>query len=69
MGDYHWYLAEFATGDNRNDSADELLEAYKVASDVATTEHPLVHIHFGLALNLSIFHYEILKCRPRSVIS
>ena len=29
MGDYHRYLAEFATGDKRKDSADKSLEAYK----------------------------------------
>ena len=39
MGDYHRYLAEFATGDKRKDSADKSLEAYKAASDVAVTEH------------------------------
>ncbi|OBZ70211.1 protein 14-3-3 [Grifola frondosa] len=41
MGDYHRYLAEFATGDKRKDSADKSLEAYKAASDVAVTELPL----------------------------
>ncbi|KAF7355692.1 14-3-3 protein [Mycena sanguinolenta] len=40
MGDYHRYLAEFATGDKRKDSADKSLEAYKAASDVAVTELP-----------------------------
>lgn len=28
MGDYHRYLAEFATGDKRKESADKSLEAY-----------------------------------------
>jgi len=32
MGDYHRYLAEFATGDNWKDLADKSLEAYKAAS-------------------------------------
>src|SRR5882757_1652312 len=35
MGDYHRYLAEFATGDKRKDSADKSLGAYKDASEVA----------------------------------
>ncbi|KAI9434420.1 14-3-3 protein [Lactarius indigo] len=43
MGDYHRYLAEFATGDKRKDSADKSLEAYKAASDVAVTELPPTH--------------------------
>ena len=40
MGDYHRYLAKFATGDKRKDSTDKSLEAYKTASDVAVTELP-----------------------------
>ncbi|RKL03072.1 14-3-3 protein, partial [Fusarium oxysporum] len=31
-GDYHRYLAEFAIGDRRKDSADKSLEAYKAAT-------------------------------------
>ncbi|KAJ7740879.1 14-3-3 protein [Mycena olivaceomarginata] len=71
MGDYHRYLAEFATGDKRKDSADKSLEAYKAASDVAVTELPPTHpIRLGLALNFSVFYYEILNspdraCHPR----
>ena len=62
MGDYHRYLAEFATGDKRKDSADKSLEAYKAASDVAVTELPPTHpIWLGLALNFFVFYYEILN--------
>ena len=42
-GDYHRYLAEFALGDKRKDSADKSLDAYKAASDVAVTELPPTH--------------------------
>ncbi len=56
MGDYHRYLAEFATGDKRKDSADKSLEAYKAASDVAVNDLPPTHpIRLGLALNFSVF--------------
>jgi len=66
-GDYHRYLAEFATGDKRKDSADKSLDAYKAASDVAVTELPPTHpIRLGLALNFSVFYYEILNSPDRA---
>ncbi|KAI8603259.1 14-3-3 1 protein [Dissophora ornata] len=66
-GDYHRYLAEFATGDKRKEAADKSLEAYKAASDVAITELPPTHpIRLGLALNFSVFYYEILNSPDRA---
>ena len=62
IGDYHRYLAEFAVGDNEKDNADRSLEAYKAATDVAVTELPPTHpIRLSLALNFSVFYYEILN--------
>lgn len=53
-GDYHRYLAEFATGNDRKDAAECSLAAYKSASDIATSELPPTHpIRLGLALNFS----------------
>jgi 14-3-3 protein epsilon len=67
MGDYRRYLAEFATGDKRKDNADKSLAAYKDASDVAVTELPPTHpIRLGLALNFSVFYYEILNSPDRA---
>jgi 14-3-3 protein epsilon len=66
-GDYHRYLAEFATNDRRKEAADLSLEAYKSASDVAVTELPPTHpIRLGLALNFSVFYYEILNSPDRA---
>lgn len=36
-GDYHRYLAEFATGDRRGKSSEESLAAYKSASEIAAS--------------------------------
>jgi len=60
-GDYYRYLVEVKTGDDRsafaNQSKDAYGEATKEADNLANT-HP---IKLGLALNFSVFHYEIMN--------
>lgn len=66
-GDYHRYLAEFATGNDRKEAAENSLVAYKAASDVAHTDLAPTHpIRLGLALNFSVFYYEILNSPDRA---
>jgi len=66
-GDYHRYLAEFATGDARKGAAENSLAAYKSASEIAVTELAPTHpIRLGLALNFSVFYYEILNSPDRA---
>ncbi|XP_023117143.1 tyrosine 3-monooxygenase/tryptophan 5-monooxygenase activation protein, epsilon polypeptide 1 isoform X1 [Amphiprion ocellaris] len=66
-GDYHRYLAEFATGNNRKEAAENSLVAYKSATDIASTDLPPTHpIRLGLALNFSVFYYEILNSPDRA---
>jgi len=61
-GDYHRYLAEFAQGEARKTAAEHSQSAYKAATDIAVTELPPTHpIRLGLALNYSVFNYEILN--------
>ncbi|KAJ9057955.1 hypothetical protein DSO57_1017607 [Entomophthora muscae] len=60
-GDYHRYLAEFATSDVRDGAAKSANEAYNSATEVAQVELAPTHpIRLGLALNYSVFHYEIM---------
>ncbi|XP_064648638.1 14-3-3 protein beta/alpha-1-like isoform X1 [Lineus longissimus] len=61
-GDYHRYLAEVATGDDRAAAVKNSKDAYQKAYDTAKNDAsmPPTHpIRLGLALNFSVFHYEI----------
>ena len=61
-GDYNRYLSEFQSGDTRKESAGQALDAYKSATDIASSDLPPTHpIRLGLALNFSVFYYEILN--------
>jgi len=66
-GDYFRYMAEFTTGTERKEASEHSLVAYKAASDKAyaslTSTHP---IRLGLALNFSVFYYEILNAPERA---
>jgi len=66
-GDYYRYLAEFQSGEDRQKSADASLDAYKTASEVANGGLAPTHpIRLGLALNFSVFYYEILNSPDRA---
>ncbi|XP_057421932.1 14-3-3-like protein C [Lotus japonicus] len=66
-GDYYRYLAEFKSGDDRKEAADQSMKAYQLASTTAETELPPTHpIRLGLALNFSVFYYEILNSPERA---
>lgn len=61
-GDYYRYLAEVATGDRRTTVVEDSQLAYQNAFEVSKSEMQPTHpIRLGLALNFSVFYYEILN--------
>jgi len=61
-GDYYRYLAEVAGGDDRANIMDQSAKSYTKAFEIAGSEMPPTHpIRLGLALNYSVFYYEILN--------
>jgi hypothetical protein len=60
-GDYKRYLAEVATGDKKKDVVEQSKEAYEKAQEIAASISPTNPIRLGLALNYSVFYYEIVN--------
>ncbi|XP_059194527.1 14-3-3 protein zeta-like [Centropristis striata] len=61
-GDYFRYLAEVATGEDRTTTIEASKDAYQGAFDISKGEMQSTHpIRLGLALNFSVFYYEILN--------
>ncbi|KAH8662776.1 14-3-3 domain-containing protein [Ilyonectria robusta] len=66
-GDYSRYLAEFGSGEKRNTAITSAQEAYKIATDVAQIELVATHpLRLGVALNFSVFYYEIQNSPDRA---
>lgn len=66
-GDYYRYLAEVATGETRTGVVDESQKAYQEAFDISKNKMQPTHpIRLGLALNFSVFFYEILNAPDRA---
>ncbi|XP_059376564.1 tyrosine 3-monooxygenase/tryptophan 5-monooxygenase activation protein, theta polypeptide b [Carassius carassius] len=66
-GDYYRYLAEVASGDDKKTTIENSQDAYQKAFDISKTEMQPTHpIRLGLALNFSVFFYEILNCPEKA---
>ena len=66
-GDYQRYQAEYTTGQAHQVATETALLAYKAAMEIATADIAPSHpIRLGLALNFSVFYYEILQSPERA---
>jgi len=60
--DYYRYIAEFSDGDKKSKAAENARLAYEDAQKVAEKDLAVTHpIRLGLALNFSVFQYEVLQ--------
>jgi len=60
MADYYRYLAEFKSGSDKSEIGTNAEQAYKEATTKATQDLAPTHpIRLGLALNYSVFLYEV----------
>ena len=64
VGDYYRYIAETAQGDHLEKTKTEALKAYEEAQQI--TLPPCNPIKLGLALNFSVFHYEVMKDQKKA---
>uniref|UniRef100_A0A1A8G1K0 Tyrosine 3-monooxygenase/tryptophan 5-monooxygenase activation protein, beta polypeptide n=1 Tax=Nothobranchius korthausae TaxID=1143690 RepID=A0A1A8G1K0_9TELE len=61
-GDYFRYLSEVASGNTKQETVQNSQNAYQEAFDISKKEMQPTHpIRLGLALNFSVFYYEILN--------
>eukprot|EP00403_Amphidinium_massartii_P027302 CAMPEP_0178398776 /NCGR_PEP_ID=MMETSP0689_2-20121128/14944_1 /TAXON_ID=160604 /ORGANISM="Amphidinium massartii, Strain CS-259" /LENGTH=241 /DNA_ID=CAMNT_0020019543 /DNA_START=98 /DNA_END=823 /DNA_ORIENTATION=+ len=61
-GDYYRYIAEFTDGDKKSSAAENARKSYEEAQKVAEKDLAVTHpIRLGLALNFSVFQYEVLQ--------
>merc|ERR1712084_141326 len=58
--DYYRYIAEFTDGDAKSKAAENARQAYADAAAVAEKDLAVTH-PIGLALNYSVFMYEVLS--------
>lgn len=59
--DYYRYLAECGTAETNKHAAERCREAYKAADELAGGLSPTNPTKLGVALNYSVFHYDIMN--------
>ena len=61
IGDYCRYIAESAKDDRLEKCKTQALESYNSANEIAQKDLGACNsIRLGLALNFSVFHYEVM---------
>ena len=63
-GDYYRYIAETASGEKLEQAKNEALKAYSEAQKINLP--PCNSIKLGLALNFSVFKYEVMADKKKA---
>lgn len=59
-GDYYRYISEYTSGAAHDNAGEKAHAAYKAATEIADADLKTTHpIRLGLALNYSVFYYEV----------
>jgi 14-3-3 protein epsilon len=67
IGDYYRYEAECAGEDTIANVKEGALSHYQLAQGASETLNPCNPIRLGLALNFSVFHYEVLNNKKQAI--
>merc|ERR1711879_435757 len=67
MGDYYRYLAEFSVGEQQAQEAAAAKQSYSDAVNLADGLSPNNAIRLGLALNFSVFYFEVLRSPSEAI--
>ena len=66
-GDYYRYHSEFALGNDFDTATNQAEKAYKEAYEIANKDIPISNsTRLGLALNYSVFYYEIKNLKDEA---
>ena len=68
IGDYFRYMAESAQGDKLAQARDGALEYYKQAETAGKDLPACNAIKLGLALNFSVFYYEVMQDNKQACV-
>eukprot|EP00347_Sterkiella_histriomuscorum_P019923 403339788 len=68
VGDYYRYMAESATGDKLAQARDGALQHYNLAEQAGRELAACNPIKLGLALNFSVFHYEVMQDNKQACV-
>jgi len=66
-GDYNRYICEYAEGDLKKQASEDALKAYDDATEVVKSLTVLNPNVLGLALNFSVYYYEIMNDHKKAI--